>query len=369
MNDKPRIDGRPGLGPIKSTLKLSRVGVPHVLLALIIVAMLTNGCSGGAENTNANTNASANRPPMPTQSQGAQTTNSARRAPLREEYERDKTHYEREAKESGRKIGTGFNDGWLWVKTRSDLAHADDLGDSQIDVDVDNGVITLSGTVANLGQKARAVGIAKKTEGVQRIDDRLTVANASPTPATQSEFDIDREVQKLREGAAVTEVPVSMEVSETRTVILVLSPEVTKAKETEEELKHQLSNEAAQMPKRKIESKTRFESERVKFSRFMEAKLSGQGFEIKNVTPERQPVSNNQQTDWRWDVKALSPGDQYLYVTLNAIFAGDGTGEKTRSVNTFSKVVKVKVSWGTRIGTFISTRLRDTSVANLCQGD
>src|ERR1051325_2987832 len=64
------------------------------------------------------------------------TANANRRAPTREEYERDKERYNREAKGQGRTIGTGVNDGWLWVKTRFDLAAADDLRDSTIHVDV-----------------------------------------------------------------------------------------------------------------------------------------------------------------------------------------------------------------------------------------
>jgi hypothetical protein len=43
-----------------------------------------------------------------------QCNTNTRRAPTREEYERDKERYNREAKESGRTVGTGINDGWLW---------------------------------------------------------------------------------------------------------------------------------------------------------------------------------------------------------------------------------------------------------------
>src|SRR5437660_12375948 len=88
---------------------------------------------------NANTNLNENRRIMPT----------------REEYEKNKEKYEREAKQAGRKIGTGLNDGWLWVKTRYDLAAADDLRDSTINVDVDNAVVTLTGTVPTAAQRVK----------------------------------------------------------------------------------------------------------------------------------------------------------------------------------------------------------------------
>ncbi len=131
-----------------------------------------------AENTTANNRApitNANTPAPVVNSNVNANTNS-RRAPTREEYERDKERYHREAKESGRTIGTGLNDGWLWVKTRFDLAAADDLRDSTINVDVENGVVTLTGTVASPPQKSRAETVAKSVEGVKSVRNLLKVA-------------------------------------------------------------------------------------------------------------------------------------------------------------------------------------------------
>ncbi len=71
----------------------------------------------------------------------------------------------------GRKIGTGLDDGWLWTKTRFDLAAADDLKDSTINVDVESGVVTLSGSVDNAAQKAKAVAVAKSVEGVKGVKE------------------------------------------------------------------------------------------------------------------------------------------------------------------------------------------------------
>jgi hypothetical protein len=51
--------------------------------------------------------------------------------------------------------------------------------------------------------------------------------------------------------------------------------------------------------------------------------------------------------------KSVDCGDQYLYLDMNAIFEGNGT-EKTRSVNTLNKIVKVKVSWGDIACAFVS---------------
>jgi hypothetical protein len=162
-----------------------------VLAALLLLiagcdntANTNNRAANANANANANTNTVATSTPVP-------TANDNRRAPTREEYERDKERYNREAKGQGRTVGTGVNDGWLWVKTRFDLAAADDLRDSTINVDVDKAVVTLTGTVASAAQKTRAEAVAKSVEGVTSVKNMLKVstgnanANAKPTPTAK----------------------------------------------------------------------------------------------------------------------------------------------------------------------------------------
>ena len=129
-----------------------------------------NGNANRAVNANVNANLNANTSPTP-------------RAGTREDYERNRERYQREAKESGRTVGTGANDLWLWVKTRFDLAAADDLRDSTINVDVDNDVVTLAGTVANAAQRGRAEAVAKSVEGVRSVRNQLKVAPSGSTNA------------------------------------------------------------------------------------------------------------------------------------------------------------------------------------------
>jgi osmotically-inducible protein OsmY len=147
-----------------------------VLAALLLLiagcdntANTNNRAANANANANANTNAVATSTPVT-------TANDNRRAPTREEYERDKERYNREAKGQGRTIGTGASDGWLWVKTRFDLAAADDLRDSTINVDVDKAVVTLSGTVASAAQKTKAEQVAKAVEGVTSVRNQLKVS-------------------------------------------------------------------------------------------------------------------------------------------------------------------------------------------------
>jgi len=94
----------------------------------------------------------------------------------REEYEKNKESYREEAKQLGRKIGAGANDGWLWTKTRAALAAEDDLRDSTINVDVENEVVTLSGTVASAAQKRKAEEVARGIEGPKNVRNQLTIS-------------------------------------------------------------------------------------------------------------------------------------------------------------------------------------------------
>jgi len=155
-------------------------------IAVAALAVLLPGCDN-TSNSNVTTNHNANAVATATPTPVANTNSN--RAPTRAEYEANKERYNREAKESGRKVGTGANDTWLWIKTRFDLAAADDLRDSTINVDVDNDVVTLSGTVANASQKTRAEAVAKAVEGVKSVRNQLTVksgnsnANTNASPA------------------------------------------------------------------------------------------------------------------------------------------------------------------------------------------
>ena len=148
-----------------------------IIFAVGIVSLMA-GCNTTSENANANANSAVGQTNANTAAPA--NVNSNRRAgPTRQEYEKDKEKYAKEAKQAGRSIGTGLNDGWLWVKVRYELAAADDLADSTINVDVNNGVVTLSGTVPTAAQKAKAEQIAKSVEGITSVKNQITVAPAA----------------------------------------------------------------------------------------------------------------------------------------------------------------------------------------------
>ena len=159
-------------------------------IALAALAVLLPGCDNTAnQNATVNRNANLNANATATATATPVANTNSNRAPTRAEYEANKERYNREAKESGRKVGTGANDTWLWIKTRFDLAAADDLRDSTINVDVDNDIVTLSGTVASAAQKGKAEQVTKAVEGVKSVRNQLKVqsgnanANANASPA------------------------------------------------------------------------------------------------------------------------------------------------------------------------------------------
>jgi osmotically-inducible protein OsmY len=80
-----------------------------------------------------------------------------------------------------KKTGRAIDDGWIKSKIYAQyLADWNTvLNDSDIDVDVKNNMVTLNGTVKSAAAKAKAVSIAKATDGVKGVTDNLHVATST----------------------------------------------------------------------------------------------------------------------------------------------------------------------------------------------
>jgi hyperosmotically inducible protein len=74
------------------------------------------------------------------------------------------------------KTGEAITDTWITTKLKADFVNEDTLKGSDINVDTNNHVVTLKGTVASPAGRARAVEIAKTTKGVTKVIDTLTIA-------------------------------------------------------------------------------------------------------------------------------------------------------------------------------------------------
>jgi hyperosmotically inducible periplasmic protein len=73
------------------------------------------------------------------------------------------------------KTGEVITDGWITTRVKSKFVGEDLLKDSDINVDTNNHVVTLTGTVMSAAARARAVAEAKEVEGVHQVVDRLTI--------------------------------------------------------------------------------------------------------------------------------------------------------------------------------------------------
>lgn len=94
----------------------------------------------------------------------------------RGEYSEDMAREERErARSQGDNIGDSIDDAWLHAKISSQLMLSSETPSRKINVDVNNNVVTLRGTVESAAQKAEAERIAKGTEGVRRVVNQLKV--------------------------------------------------------------------------------------------------------------------------------------------------------------------------------------------------
>ena len=71
--------------------------------------------------------------------------------------------------------GEAITDTWITAKVRAKFVDETLLNRSNINVDTDNHVVTLRGTVASAAAKSRAAAIASGTEGVTRVVNQLVV--------------------------------------------------------------------------------------------------------------------------------------------------------------------------------------------------
>lgn len=71
------------------------------------------------------------------------------------------------------------SDTWIGTKAKIALLTADDVAGSAIDVDVKNGMITLSGKVHSAAEKAKAEQVAKGIDGNTGVKNMLQVVTKS----------------------------------------------------------------------------------------------------------------------------------------------------------------------------------------------
>ena len=95
----------------------------------------------------------------------------------RSEYTEEHARQEREtAKENKETIGESLDDAWIHSKIVAKLVADSQVPERKVNVDVKNNLVTLRGTVESASEKAEAERIAKDTDGVKSVINRLKVA-------------------------------------------------------------------------------------------------------------------------------------------------------------------------------------------------
>jgi hyperosmotically inducible protein len=78
-------------------------------------------------------------------------------------------------KEGLSKTGEVMTDAWVTTRVHARFVDEDLLKDSDISVDTSNHVVTLKGTVMSRAGRTKASSVAKGTEGVHQVVNRLTI--------------------------------------------------------------------------------------------------------------------------------------------------------------------------------------------------
>ena len=73
------------------------------------------------------------------------------------------------------KTGEVMTDGWITTRVNERFVTEKLLKDSNINVDTSKHVVTLKGTVTGPAGRAKAATIARRTEGVHRVINHLTI--------------------------------------------------------------------------------------------------------------------------------------------------------------------------------------------------
>ena len=106
---------------------------------------------------------------------GAQTTAERKAREAKQETVQEAREAKQETKQAARNTGNAVKDSWITMKVHSQFVPENALENSDIDVETKAGVVTLMGTVPTAAGKSRAVAIAKATDGVKSVNNKLRV--------------------------------------------------------------------------------------------------------------------------------------------------------------------------------------------------
>lgn len=183
-------------------------------------------------------------------------------------------------------------------------------------------------------------GISYGGTGIGMIGSGSAPQASSPNNSSDEDLsDVDRRLADLPLGNIAFNTPESIPLGESARIELLVS-----MKEAEEELR------------RAVRAAGPVESARVKISDQMEARLTGLGFRIEAITPERQAVTRGERTQWQWQIEPNKSATLELHLTLSALIEVNGA-PSTRAIRTFERTIQVEVPLVHRLADVVSGNL------------
>jgi hypothetical protein len=146
---------------------------------------------------------------------------------------------------------------------------------------------------------------------------------------------IDSILSKLQFANIAFEIPRTMDISERKTLKLLLSVKMPMDK-----------------LKRQLDSTGELEGKRIRYSELMEAKLSGRHFNIISITPDTQLISKDEVNEWKWEIEPKEQGKQSLHLSIFALLTVNGN-HTIKPIRTFDYVIAVNVTRAQKISSFI----------------
>ena len=178
---------------------------------------------------------------------------------------------------------------------------------------------------------------------------RTAAARAEPAPVTAapvlpvsetstpdtSTTAVDQILSQLVLGDVAFNAPEKINIEDTVSIRVALSPD-----------------QGAAAVSARIEEPGKRIAETLQVSNLMQARLTGEGFKIVAVTPEKQAVSSGI-TEWLWDVTPLEEGKHQLTLSMDALITVNGE-VVPKTLRTYRKPIEVEVTTAQVAGNLLS---------------
>jgi hyperosmotically inducible protein len=103
-------------------------------------------------------------------------------------------------KAAATKTGEVLSDAEITTAVKTKLLADKTVGGLKIDVDTNNGVVTLTGPVKSAAERTQALRLARETKGVKHVDNKLTLETAGTTGTSEPKVKVKDTTKQNDEG-------------------------------------------------------------------------------------------------------------------------------------------------------------------------